>query len=141
MTEALSVYDPDSEQSKEKKINLEGLDKCPTCSQKIEKRQPLNEIRRVVTVFKMVSGFDKDDKGWDKLYFGRFMRPAKELIGFLGSWEKAADAVQDIYEQFSSIGMTVTMETIVKHAGKWKLDHLERSAKNGISNSPINGSL
>lgn len=105
------------------------MDFCETCGQRLPKEQRRDDIRRVVMIYKMASGYEKDDKGWDKIYFGRYMRPAKMLIEFLGGWERAADAVQDIYEKLTSVGLTVTMETIVKHSADWKRDHQERIAK------------
>lgn len=134
MPEPLRVYEPNEETPKKlSRAELEHLGKCPTCDTKIEKKANLDEIRKVVMVYKLAMGFDSDDKGWDRIYFSRNLRSAKDLLLFLGSWEKAADCIQDIYEKFTSQGFTVTLETIVKHAGKWKLDNMEREAKrNGI---------
>lgn len=115
------------------------MKKCESCGQEIKEKVNLNEIRKVVTVFKMVSGFEKDDKAWDRMYFSRYTRSAKDLIDFMGNWEWAADCVQDIYENLSGMDLTVTFETILKHAAKWKKDKQEREAKHGVRNLPGDG--
>lgn len=105
---------------------------CPLCKQELPIKADREDIRKVVTVFKMVTGYDKDDKDWDKLFYPRYVKPAKQLIQFLGSWEWSADCIQDIYEKFSDQGFMVTMETIIKHSADWKKDKLEQEAKHGI---------
>lgn len=127
MGEALRVIEPSKS------------DRCPTCNQEIEKKASLTEIRRIVSVYKMVSGYDKDDKLWDRLNYSRCSKMARNLLNFFGNWENAADCVQEIYEKFTSDGLTVTMETIQKHAADWKRDYCEKEGKNGIQLSKING--
>jgi len=94
--------------------------------------KPFTDIQKIVRVFKIVSGYDKDDKGWDKLNFARCARSAKLLRDFLGDWKRAGDCVQDVYEKLSSKGLTVTLETVVKHAADWNKDKLEKESRNGI---------
>jgi hypothetical protein len=126
----LSSFDPDSEnQRKAPAIDLTALTHCPTCKQQIAKKIKRDEIWKVIRVFKMVSWPDVEDKGWDAMFFPRYMRPAKELIQFMGDWRWAADCVQDIYEKFTELGRTVTFETIAKHSSDWKKDRMEREAK------------
>lgn len=102
-------------------------DICPTCHQKIEKKVPRDDLRKVITVFKLASGIQKEDTEWDRLYFPRYAKSAKQLIQFLGSWEKAADCIQDIIERLEGLGRSYTFETIVTHAASWKKDHQERN--------------
>lgn len=103
---------------------------CPYCNQKIEKKINRDDVRRAITAFKIVSGYDKDDKSWDKMYYSRYAREAKDLISFLGTWQKAVVCIQDIYEKFSDLGLTVTFNTITKHAAEWHKDNKEIQAKN-----------
>ncbi len=128
MTLPLSSYNPDTDETP-KKIDLTGLIHCPTCRQELKKKVNRDEIWKVVQVFKMVSWLDPNDKGWDKMFYPRYCKPAKELIEFMGSWRWAADCVQDVYERLKELGRTVTFETIAKHSAQWKMDKLEREAK------------
>lgn len=114
--------------------------KCPMCNQEIQKKVEREDLRKVVTVFKMVTGYDKEDKAWDRLYFSRYMKPAKQLLEFMGNWRDAGDCIQDIYERFTAEGLTVTLETIIKHAAEWKKDKQEREAKHGVLHLPSHGS-
>ncbi len=100
----------------------------------------LNSIQKVVTAFKIVSGYQKEDPAWDKINFARCSKSAKSLLDFLGSWEGAVDCVQDVYEKFNAKGLTVTLETVVKHASDWKKDRQERRPLNGVLSVPSYGS-
>lgn len=115
-------------------------DICPTCERVFEKKMDAIEIRKVILAFKMLQGFEKDDKSWDAMYYRRYTKSAKSLVQFIGNWKDAVDCCQDIYEKFNDLGLTVTFETICKHAGEWKKDLLERRAC-GILSLPSNGSL
>lgn len=94
--------------------------------------RPLTDTQKIVTAFKMLQGFDKDDKAWDKMYFARFSKSASALLEFIGNWKDAIDCCQDVYEKLSSKGLTVTLETISKHAGEWLKDKREKEGNRGI---------
>jgi hypothetical protein len=127
---SLSCFDPDAEVVKKAPtLDLSGLTHCPTCKQALAKKIKRDEIWKVIRVFKMVSWPDVEDKAWDTMFYPRYMRPAKELILFMGDWKTAANAVQDLYEKFSELGCTVMFETICKHAANYKRDLMEREAK------------
>lgn len=140
--EVLKSFDPDCEERKEKKASkiiefkpkadLIPGSRCPTCQQTIERHSSHEELRRVVIGFKLLQGYAKDDKAWDRAFFARFSRPAKELLAFLGNWKDAVDCMQDVYEKLTGAGMTVTLETVIKHSAEWKKDKLEREGKRGI---------
>lgn len=104
-------------------------------------KKPLTDVQKVVTAFKMLQGFERDDKSWDKMHFARFSKSAKQLVDFMGSWKDAVDCCQDVYEKLTSKGLTVTLETICKHSGDWKKDKMEKEASRGILSLPSNGSL
>jgi hypothetical protein len=91
-----------------------------------DKDKPLTEIQKVVLVYKLASGHPKDDAGWDKLNFARCAKSAKALIEYFGKWEDAADCVQEVYEKLTSKGLSVTIETVVKHASEWKKNFQEK---------------
>lgn len=127
---SLSSFDPDQEEPRRNSIiDLKGMSHCPTCRQSLEKKIKRDEIWKVIRVFKMVSWIDVNDAGWDKMFYPRYMRPAKELILFMGDWKMAADCVQDLYEKFNELNRTVMFETICKHAANWKKDWLEKEAR------------
>jgi len=111
------------------------MEKCQLCGQEIQPKASLDDIRKVVMVFKIVSGFKKEDKAWDKMFFGRYTKPAKELIAFLGNWKDAGDCVQDIYERMKEIGRDVTFETIIKHCAEWKKNKQEKEGTGGVLSS------
>lgn len=103
--------------------------------------KPLTEIQKIVTAFKMLQGFDKNDKSWDKLNFARCSRSAKALQEFLGSWGAAVDCLEDVYTRLTKKGLTVTFETVLKHAADWKRDQNEKGGqKNGVFSVPGDGS-
>lgn len=84
--------------------------------------QPLTDIQKVVLCYKEITGYSKEDKSWDKLNFARCSKTAKALIEFMGNWKDAADCIQDVYEKLTAKGLTVTIETVIKHASEWKKD-------------------
>lgn len=97
-------------------------------------KKPLTDIQKIVLTYKIASGYPKDDKAWDKLNFARCSKTAKALLEFFGNWKDAADCIQEIYEKFTSIGRTTTIETVQKHASEWKKNKQEKEAKFERSN-------
>ena len=98
-------------------------------------------LQKVVLVYKIVSGFEKDDKSWDKMYFARCSKSAKQLLDFIGNWKDAGNCIQEVYEKLSGKGLTVTLETVCKHAGDWIKDRREKEAGRGILSVSSNGSM
>lgn len=87
----------------------------------IKKNRELTEIQKVVEAWKIVVGAE-EDPGWDKLNFPRCSKSAKQLLDYFGNWEMVSDCMEEIYNRLSSKGLTVTLETIVKHASTWKAE-------------------
>ena len=107
---------------------------CPLCNQEVKKKEKisLNDIQKVIAIFKITTGFDKEDKSWDRMFFRRYVKHAKELIEFLGDWKKAGYCIEEVYDKLHGAGFTVTFETICKHSGEWKKDFQEQEGrKNG----------
>lgn len=94
--------------------------------------KPLTDLQKVVICYKVASGYPKDDAAWDKLNFARCSKSAKALLEFLGSWSAAGDCIQDVYEKLHGKGLTVTLETVTKHAADWQKDRNERLAGRGL---------
>jgi hypothetical protein len=86
----------------------------------------LTDVQKVVLVYKQASGYPPEDKGWDQLNFARCSKTAKDLIAFFGNGKDAADCIQDVYERLTSKGLTVTIETVRKHAAEYKKDIQEK---------------
>jgi hypothetical protein len=91
--------------------------------------QELTPVQQAVRGWKVISGFELEDREWDRLYFKRTAASVKRLIDFLGSWEAAVDCIEDVYKRFTEKGLTVTVETVVKHAADWKKDRQELEAR------------
>lgn len=107
-----------------------------------DQKKELTPVQKVVLAYKVTSGHAIDDKAWDKMYFSRFSQSASQLLHFLGSWQDASDCIEDIYNKLTSKGLTVTLETINKHAAEWKKDKHEREGKrHGVLPGPSNGSM
>lgn len=94
--------------------------------------KPLTDIQKTIRVFKVCQGVDVGDKVWDREFFSRYSRAAKSLLNLLGDWRTAGNCIQDVYERLTSKGLTVTMETVIKHAVEWRKDKQEREAKRGV---------
>ena len=107
-----------------------------------ETSKKLTDIQKIITIFKLASHFERDDKTWDKMYFSRYAKSAKSLLEFFGNWKDAGNCIQDVYEKLTAKGLTVTMETICKHAADWKKDHQEKGGLgNGVLSNPSHGNL
>lgn len=102
------------------------------CNQKIEKKEKKEDLKKVIWAFKVCSGFE-NDKSWDRVYYARYTRQAKDLLTFLESSEAAIDCIQDIYEKLTDLGYTPGMDAIVRGAPEWKKERREKEAKrNGV---------
>lgn len=81
----------------------------------------LTPVQLVVTGFKIAMGIPDTDKTWDKVYFPRYTRSAKDLLTlFQGNIDKCADCIESISLAMSKKGLSWTPETIVKHASDWR---------------------
>ncbi len=88
-------------------------------------------LKKVVCGFKIVSGFAKDDRSWDKAHFARASKSAKILLDFFGGdYVKAVDCIEDLANELKAKGLSWTLETIVKHCANYKLQK-ERGEYNG----------
>lgn len=83
-------------------------------------------IKAIVLYFKVLSGTEFDDRSWDKVHFGRCMRGAKLLLEVCGTFEIAKRCLEDLSEKFGELGISWTLETVVKHSHEWK----QRRGKN-----------
>lgn len=94
--------------------------------------KPLTDVQRIVLAYKIVTGYPKEDQAWDKLNFARCAKSAKALLEFMGNWGDSVDCVEFVFNRLNSKGLTVTLETIVRHAADFKRDLGEKRQKKEI---------
>ena len=102
-------------------------------------KKKLTDIQKIVLVWKITEGYDKDDKPWDKINFSRCSKSAKLLLEFLGNWETAADCIEEVHGSLTGKGFSCSLETVVKHASTWKIE--KQGRQNGKLPPPRDGSL
>jgi len=90
----------------------------------VEEYQTKSLEQKIVVAYKMLKGFNQDDREWDKLNFGRYMKSAKQLSTyFKGDWDTLKKCLISKSEDFNNAHLSWTLETVVKHAPDWKLKH------------------
>lgn len=91
---------------------------------KEEKQYPIDTpLRRVVCGWKVVTGYAKDDRVWDKAHWPRVSKSAKVLLDFIGDPGDTIDCMEQIYGEMTKRGLSCTIETIVKHSAEWRTKH------------------
>lgn len=99
--------------------------------------KPLTPIQVCVEVWKQIEGVvpsvdemqllnDEEkaevaerSKAWDKVYYPRHTRAAKQLLSLLGSPEETERCMEAIVNQMRGKSLSYTIETVVKHASTW----------------------
>jgi hypothetical protein len=120
------------EKRREKKRILKptALSAAHFSSENLKKNDPIQvwtQVQKVVLSFKEITGVDLQDKEWDKVYFPRYTKPAKQLLDLLGDdWERCWKCIRDVASWLESKNLSWTPETIVKHAQEWKMNKLEK---------------
>lgn len=133
----LSSFDPDSEDQAKApaalRSHLNG--RCHTCHQKLPIKQPLNELRKIIAVYKMAIGVPVENKVWNKQFFPILMPTAKKMLEYLGDWRTASQCVQDTVESIRewNPAATISMQKIhSQHMVNWEMqnrENLEKSKK------------
>ncbi len=79
-------------------------------------------LKRVVCGWKVITGFEAQDRAWDKAHWARTAKSAKTILDFLdGNSTAAIDCCEDIRREMSKNNLTCTIETVVKHMADWKI--------------------
>lgn len=82
-------------------------------------RRIYTDAQKLVLHWKLQMGHPLDDFEWDKVYFPRFAKAAKDLLIITrGDWEKAVERSIAIIEKLKAKNLDWMPETIVKHASK-----------------------
>ena len=55
-----------------------------------------------------------DNKGWDKVFYGRYAKSAKEMLLVLGNVEDALDCMEMVIDHCRVKGITYGFETVLK---------------------------
>ena len=80
-----------------------------------------SDVHHLVRAWKITCGVHKDDKPWDRINFARCALAAKNLLAAMGGDKTmAADCMVEIYENLTKKGLTVTLETVCRHAHEWR---------------------
>ena len=80
----------------------------------------MTPVQRIVLSYKTMIGIHELDKSWDKLYFSRFSKSAKQLLEFLGSETQVHQCMEEEGLFLSTKQLDWSLETIVKRATEWK---------------------
>lgn len=79
-------------------------------------------LEKTVCGWKIITGYEKEDRSWDKAHWPRVAKTAKRLLEFLGGdYVRAVDCAQDIFEDMQKKGLNCTIETVLKHSADWRL--------------------
>lgn len=104
---------------------------CPKCGFKEEKKvRELTDIQRIIKGWKMLNHIPtegEDSSNWDKVFFARNSRSAKQLIELFGNWGTAWDCVEYVYNVQKKSKLDCTLETCVKRSDLFR----EQLARNG----------
>lgn len=131
---ALSSFDPDQDEPRKAPAatpsSLNG--RCHVCHQKLPLKQPLNELRKIIAVYKMSIGVPVENKVWNKQFFPILMPTAKKMLEYLGDWRTASQCVQDTVEAIRewNPAATISMQKIHSHhMTAWAMNNQEQQAK------------
>jgi hypothetical protein len=131
---ALSSFDPDSKEPRKApeapERHLNG--RCPTCHQKLPQKANLNELRKIIAVYKMAIGVPVENKIWNKQFFPILMPTAKKMLEYLKDWKTASSCVQDTVEKVREWNPAATISMQKIHSSfmvNWFMENQERLEK------------
>lgn len=120
-----------TKETKYKEIDQEiGILRIPTPAVKKENpesapkeyKKPYTPHQRVVLTYKMVSGYELEDRAWDRMNFPRCVKSAKALLDYFdNNSDRAIECIEALGKEFTEKGLTWTLETICKHASNYQL--------------------
>jgi len=128
VAEALQEVRNEAKKLKPKKFNYR------TKKPKLETPRTQN-ARHIIRAWKKLLGVE-DDPGWDKLHYNRTLKTVNDLLDYFGGDKgKTFDCIFTIYKEFTSKGLTVTIETIKKHTDTYREKEMANERLNRTSNS------
>lgn len=87
-----------------------------------------SDIQKVIEGWKVLTGIDRNDKGWDKVHYPRYAKSAKSLLTLFGSVDRAWECMEHVYNELRSKKLECTIETVVKRSDTFK----EQLARGGV---------
>lgn len=79
-------------------------------------------LKKVVCGWKVVTGYEKDDRVWDRANWARTAKSAKVILDFFADdWKSAVNCCEEIRQEMTKNKLTCTIETVVKHMADWKI--------------------
>jgi hypothetical protein len=113
-------------------VKLYGTDRIEKISEIDRAYSIKTTTEKIITSYKLLQGVKQDDRKWDKLYYSRFVRAAKQLeTVFDGNWEIIKKCLIEISDGFTKSNLSWTLDTVVKHAYNWKLKREKGDANDG----------
>lgn len=73
----------------------------------------------LVLSYKTRKGIAFDDRGWDKINFGRCMKAAEILLGLCKDFSVAESCLNDMGGEYDAKELTWTLETVARNAPEW----------------------
>lgn len=88
--------------------------KCPHCNKEILPTKSQKNIGEVISHYKKIKGYDKIPN-WNKIYYKRFVRDAKNLLVlFEDDIPKIKKVMNTLAKKFKEQGLSWNLSTIVK---------------------------
>lgn len=86
------------------------------------------DVQRVVLGFKVSMGVEQEDRAWDRVYFPRYSKVARDLLHILdGNADRCLDCIESVTQWLDGRRLSWTPETILKHAVTWKTGRLSHA--------------
>ena len=79
---------------------------------KPERKQ--TDIQRLILGWKILIGVPQDNKEWDRVFYKRLSRSAKEIISITGSIDNALDCMELVIDDCQAKNISYAFDTILK---------------------------
>jgi hypothetical protein len=86
-------------------------------------------VQIVIRYWKELQEIPADNKAWDRVFYKRYARSAKDLVELMGDVEKAIECIKFLVEHFESSNLNYTLETIVKWSDYYRREGTKRGKK------------
>lgn len=87
-------------------------------------RVPQDPAGKVILAYKLLTGAEKEDRGWDSRNWARCAKSAPQLLLiFKGDWKKTVEYMQAFKAHCEKSKLDWTMETMVKKYDDWRGKH------------------
>ena len=81
--------------------------------------------QQVVAAYKILTGFELEDRGWDAMYYPRFKKSAEALLKFFeGDVKRCCECMEGVKAWAEGKRLDWTLETLASRAADWKTGRL-----------------